>query len=99
MEIQYERARPEDADAVDRLLEQHHLPTDGLRAHLATTIVARRNGDVVGSAALEVYPDGALMRSVAVAPDLQGQGVGRQLIADGLIGCVPVLFTRAESSS
>lgn len=79
MEIQYERARPEDADAVDRLLEQHHLPTDGLRAHLATTIVARRNDEVVGSAALEVYPDGALMRSVAVAPDLQGHGLGRQL--------------------
>ncbi len=50
-----------------------------MRAHLATTIVARRNGDVVGSAALEVYPDGALMRSVAVAPDLQGHGLGRQL--------------------
>jgi amino-acid N-acetyltransferase len=34
---------------------------------------------VVGSAALEVYADGALLRSVAVAPELQGQGIGRSL--------------------
>ncbi len=33
----------------------------------------------MGSAALEVYADGALLRSVAVAPELQRGGVGRQL--------------------
>ena len=43
------------------LLEQNHLPLDGLADHLATTLVARQNGQIVGSAALEVYPDGALL--------------------------------------
>ena len=72
-------ARPSDAEAVLRLLARHHLPPDGLEGHLATTLVARQNGEIVGSAALEVYPDGALLRSVAVAPEVQGQGLGREL--------------------
>jgi amino-acid N-acetyltransferase len=74
-----ERARAGDADAVLQLLEQNHLPPDGLRDHLATTLVARDSGNVVGSAALEVYPEGALLRSVAVAPQRQGQGLGHDL--------------------
>ena len=79
MDIAIEQARPEDGDAVFRLLEQHKLPLDGLREHFDTTLVARRNGEVVGVAALEVYQDGALMRSVAVASALQGQGLGHTL--------------------
>lgn len=79
MAIALERARPEDAAAIFRLLEQNKLPLDGLRDHLETAIVARQDGAIVGAAALEVYRDGALMRSVAVAPALQGHGLGRQL--------------------
>ena len=74
-----ELVRPEDAEKVLRLLERNHLPVDGLRDHLATTLVARRNDQIIGSAALEVYPDGALLRSVAVAPEAQGQGLGHEL--------------------
>ena len=79
MQTQIENARLDDADHVLRLLEQNRLPLDGLRDHLATTLVARQNNQVVGSAALEVYPDGALLRSVAVAPQVQGQGLGHEL--------------------
>lgn len=74
-----ERARPADLDGVLSLLAQNHLPVDGLEEHLATTVVARRNGQIVASAALEIYEDGALLRSVAVAPDLQGHGLGHAL--------------------
>jgi amino-acid N-acetyltransferase len=79
MPIDIEKARPEDMDEVLGLLAEHHLPPDGLREHLATTLVARRDGRVVGSAALEMYADGALLRSVAVAPALQGHRLGREL--------------------
>ena len=79
MEMRIEAARPNDAPAVRHLLERFHLPLDGLLDHLATTVVARQNGQVVGTAALEVYPDGALLRSVAVAPEAQGQGLGHDL--------------------
>ena len=74
-----EKARDEDADAIVRLLHDSILPVDGLSAHLATTLVARQSGRIVGSAALEVYPDGALLRSVAVAANLKGQGLGHEL--------------------
>lgn len=79
MHTDIQRARPEDTDDLLRLLEQNHLPTDGLHEHLATALVARQSGLIVGSAALEMYPDGALLRSVAVAPDRRRQGLGHEL--------------------
>ena len=72
-------ARPEDAAGILSLLEDAHLPTDGLTDHLATALVARRHGRIVGSAALEVYADGALLRSVAVESSLRGTGLGQRL--------------------
>lgn len=79
MDVRIEGAQPSDARDVLRLLEQNRLPLDGLADHLGTTLVARQESRVVGSAALEVYADGALLRSVAVAPELQRQGLGRDL--------------------
>jgi len=81
MEGTIDRAQPDDLADLLRLLEQNHLPTDGLRDHLTTALVARENGEIVGSAALEVYADGVLLRSVAVAPSLQRRGLGHRLTA------------------
>jgi amino-acid N-acetyltransferase len=72
-------AQLDDLEAVSRLLVQHHLPLEGLREHVSTTLVARDRGEIVGSAALEVYPEGALLRSVAVAPGREHRGLGREL--------------------
>jgi amino-acid N-acetyltransferase len=74
-----EPARSADLDAVLSLLRDNALPVDGLSDHLATTLVVRDGDRIVGSAALEVYGDGALLRSVAVAPGLQRSGLGRTL--------------------
>jgi amino-acid N-acetyltransferase len=79
MPTHVERARAADTEGVLQLLAQNGLPVDGLREHLPTTLVAREDGLVAGSAALEVYPDGALLRSVAVAPERQGRGLGHEL--------------------
>ena len=79
MGVNVERARPEDLDDVLRLLSAHQLPLDGLRDHVGTLLVARDDGRIVGSAALEMYADGALLRSVAVAPTLQRHQLGREL--------------------
>jgi amino-acid N-acetyltransferase len=79
MDFDIERARPGDLDDVLHLLAEHHLPPDGLRDHIGTLLVARQNGRIVGSAALEMYADGALLRSVAVAPALQRHQLGREL--------------------
>jgi N-acetylglutamate synthase-like GNAT family acetyltransferase len=52
-----------------------------LTDHLGSTLVARVDGTVVGSAALEIYDDGALLRSVAVAAAWQRRGLGHDLTA------------------
>ena len=74
-----EPAKAGDLDAILQLLRDNALPIDGLSNHLSNTLVARHGDRVVGSAALEVYGDGALLRSVAVAPELQRSGLGRAL--------------------
>lgn len=79
MNIAIEPARAEDLPAILQLLRDQKLPEDGLADHLKTTLVARRDGLVVGTVAIEMYADGGLLRSVAVAGTLQGQGVGRSL--------------------
>jgi len=72
-------ARVADLDDVLRLLSEQQLPLDGVREHVGTMLVARQDGRIVGSVALEVYADGALLRSVAVSPVARGHGLGREL--------------------
>ena len=79
--IRIERATHDDADALLALMERAHLPTDGLRDHLDAALVARDGDRIVGSAAIEVYADGGLLRSVAVDADHRGVGLGERLTA------------------
>jgi amino-acid N-acetyltransferase len=98
-----EAATAQDADAVLALLRDNRLPTDGLADHWASTLVARMDETIVGSAALEIYHDGALLRSVAVAPVRHGLGLGHDLTAAALrmagdlrLPAVYLLTTTAE---
>lgn len=77
-------ARTSDLPAVHRLLATQHLPLDGVDDHLETMLVARTGNDVVGAVAVEVYADGALLRSVVVDPVYQGQGLGCRLTESAL---------------
>ena len=61
------------------LLERLRLPLAGVDEHVRTMLVAKEGPRVIGTAALELYADGALLRSVAVDPDLQGRQLGHQL--------------------
>ena len=74
-----ESAAAHDLPAVQALLARHNLPLDDVTSHVATMVVARDAGRVIGVAALELYADGALLRSVAVDPAAQGQRIGHQL--------------------
>ena len=68
-----------DLAAIVELLGRSGLDADGLEQHLDTTLVARRHGQLVASAGLELYGRQALLRSVVVAPQLQGTGLGRRM--------------------
>lgn len=79
MTVTVERATAADAPSILRLLRGAGLPLDGVVDHLNTALVVRDGGAIHGCAALEVYADGALLRSVAVSPAARGRGVGHRL--------------------
>jgi amino-acid N-acetyltransferase len=85
MAVAIESACPVDDESILRLVADTGLPLEGLREHLTTAVVARDAGRIVGTAALELYGDGALLRSVAVAPDQRGHGLG-QAVTRAAIG-------------
>jgi amino-acid N-acetyltransferase len=78
------RAAPDDLPSVLDLLRRSGLPTEGVSEHFGTAVVARAGGRVVGSAVVELYDDGALLRSVAVDEHLRGTGVGHALTLGAL---------------
>jgi amino-acid N-acetyltransferase len=74
-----EPAKQRDLAEVRALLQRVSLPLEGVDEHVDTMLVARAGGHVVGTVALEFYPDGALLRSVAVDPRWQGERLGHEL--------------------
>ena len=75
------RASPTDYPAIAGLLTEAGLPLDGAEDAFAAGVVARDDDRLAGAAAVELYGDAALLRSVVVMPGLRGTGVGRALVA------------------
>jgi amino-acid N-acetyltransferase len=89
--------QPAEAPELLKLLESNRLPREGLLPHLPTTLVARAEGRLVASAALEVYADAALLRSVAVEAAHRGEGLGVRMTHEALdlarrLGCSRVIL-------
>jgi amino-acid N-acetyltransferase len=82
--VSVEPASPHDLAAIEALLSANQLPTAGLGDSLGTALVARVGSRTIGSVALEVYPSGVLLRSVAVDNAWRGRGIGQQLTSAGL---------------
>lgn len=80
-----------DWPAVLELLASSELDPAGLENHAATTIVAWEATQLLGCAALEVYGSVGLVRSVAVASERRGSGLGSNLVT--------ALFALAERQS
>ncbi len=69
-------ARPEDVDAVTRLMASESLPAVEVAEWLGSFWVLDDAGTLVGCAGIERYGDAALLRSVVVAEALRGSGEG-----------------------
>lgn len=73
-------ATPEDLEAIRGLLETCNLPHDDLTPqHLEHFLVDRTDHALRGVVGLEPYGDVGLLRSLAVAPDHRGHGIGGRL--------------------
>jgi amino-acid N-acetyltransferase len=69
-------AEPDDRAAVLELLAAANLPGEGVDDHFLSFFVADEGGRIVGAAGLELYGRHALLRSVVVAADARGTGLG-----------------------
>lgn len=69
---------PDDLDQVRSLLAASDLPSKGLEH--TDGWIAEENGRLLGHVALEHTEDAAVLRSLAVVPSAQGQGLGRRLM-------------------
>ena len=78
--MRVERSRPEDMLAIETLLASARLPLDGAAVAFDTGVVVRDGDRIVAAAALEPYGDAGLLRSVVVAADQRGTGVGRTVV-------------------
>ena len=72
-------AEPSDRVNVEALLVAAGLPIDGVAEHFASFFVVDDGGQIVGVAGVELYGKHALLRSVAVAADAKGSGMGTLL--------------------
>lgn len=73
-----------DRAAIEALLTDLKLPVAGVQEWIDRFWVAETGGRVVGVAGIELYGDGALLRSVAVSPDWRGTGIGETLVNTAL---------------
>jgi amino-acid N-acetyltransferase len=86
--LELRRARARDVDAIHRLIEAHlhegHLlprTSEDIAAEVEQFVVATRDHVVVGCAELSrLAADVAEVRSLVVADEVQGQGIGRALV-------------------
>jgi len=78
--MQPQRSTAADWPAVRDLLVRVDLPLDGAEKAFETGLVAVEDDRLVGCAAVETFDGAALLRSVAVAPQRQGSGIGTSLV-------------------
>jgi len=74
-----EPASPSDLEQVRRLLDDSGLPSVDVVEHLGGFLVARAGSDLAGVVGVERCGSEALLRSLCVAGDRRGSGLGRAL--------------------
>ncbi|PIQ21079.1 MAG: amino acid acetyltransferase [Cytophagales bacterium CG18_big_fil_WC_8_21_14_2_50_42_9] len=72
-------AQNTDQAEIVELLTALHLPTADLPASLNNFLVARETDAIMGTVGIEQFGNIALLRSLAVAKDCQGKGLGNLL--------------------
>jgi amino-acid N-acetyltransferase len=73
-------AEPRDMEAILALLQGSGLPTADLPSARVEFVVACEGTRIVGVGGLERFDQAGLLRSVAVAPDRRGAGIGPMIV-------------------
>lgn len=75
-------ASAHDLLAIRALLERAGLPTGDLESARPQFAVIHQDGQVVAAGALQRFAAAALLRSVVVAPERRGRGLGRSVVSE-----------------
>jgi len=75
-------ADSQDLDEVCALLERNGLPTSDLAHSRPEFVVAHDGAELIGAGALERFGTVALLRSLVVAADRRGTGLGRRIVRE-----------------
>lgn len=69
-------------DSLKEFLRSNNLPTEDVSLNKGLFLAYYNTHDVlVGSGGLELYDNLALLRSLAVSPELRGQQVGKEIVS------------------
>jgi amino-acid N-acetyltransferase len=80
-DIKYGFATGDDIPAVQKLLADCRLPSEGVELLTDNCLVSKVGSKLVGAIALEPYGRVGLLRSLVVAPEWRGRSLGRELCA------------------
>jgi N-acetylglutamate synthase-like GNAT family acetyltransferase len=75
-------ASSQDLIAIRALLERAGLPTSDLESAQPEFVVIRADGKATAAGALQRFGSSALLRSLVVAPDHRGNGLGRLIVSE-----------------
>ncbi len=79
-QIAFSIALPGDLAQLRSFVQAAGLPTDDVQLGAQQYLLAREGEHLVGTVGLEVVGCDALARSLAVAPDRRGKGIGERLL-------------------
>lgn len=77
--MDFATASQSDLEDVLKLLEHSGLPKAGVAENIQNFILALEQDKLIGCAGLEIHGSAGLLRSVAIAPEYQKQGLGSRL--------------------
>lgn len=97
-------AQAENLEDVLALLNRVNLPIEGVAENFSHFFIARNDGQIIGCIGMERHGQTGLLRSLAVAPENQHQGLGQKLTsqllarakADGVKDLVLLTTTAAD---
>ncbi len=78
--MEFRKAAESDMPLIKSLLETTKLPIESVQKDTTEFYVATDSGQILGVAGFEFYENDALLRSVAVRPDVQRSGIGSQIV-------------------
>lgn len=80
--VQLRAAESQDAQGIRLLLKRNGLPTSDLASSRPEFVVAHQGAELIGAGAFERFGTVALLRSVVVAGDRRGTGLGQRIVRE-----------------